>query len=37
MFNKKNDGCKKNPENSSATKVSEHIASVFAMSTHLKT
>ena len=27
------DGCKNNPENSSATKVSEHIPSGFAMST----
>ena len=27
------DGCKNNPENSSATKVSKHIPSCFAMST----
>ena len=27
------DGCKSNPENSSATKVSEHIPSSFSMST----
>ena len=27
------DGCKNNPENSSATKVSEHISSCFSMST----
>ena len=36
MFNKKNDGCKKNPENSSTTKVGEHVPSVCAMLTHLK-
>ena len=29
----KTDGCKSNPENSSTTKVSEHIPSVFLMST----
>ena len=27
------DGCKKNPENSSTVKVSEHISSSFSMST----
>ena len=26
------DGCKNNPENSSSTKISEHIASCFSMS-----
>ena len=30
---KKTDGCKNNPENSSATKVGEHITSGFAIST----
>ena len=30
---KKTDGCKNNPENSSATKVGEHIPSDFAIST----
>ena len=29
------DGCKNNPENSSATKLSEHIPSGFSMSTIL--
>ena len=29
----KNDGCKNNPKNSSATKVSKHIPSSFSMST----
>ena len=32
MFNRKIDGCKNNPENSSATKVCEHIPSGFSMS-----
>ena len=33
MYNEKFDGCKNNPENSSPTKVSEHIPSGFPMST----
>ena len=32
MFNKKTDGCKNNPENSSATKLSENIPSGFSVS-----
>ena len=32
MFNKKTDGCKNNPENSSTTKVSENIPSGFSVS-----
>ena len=32
MFNKKTDGCKNNPENSSTTKVSENIPSCFSVS-----
>ena len=32
MYNRKTDGCKNNPENLSATKVSEHIPSGFSMS-----
>ena len=32
----KTDGSKNNPENSSATKVSEHIPSGFSMSTNLR-
>ena len=35
MYNKKADGCKNNPDNSYATKVSEHILSGFSMSTLL--
>ena len=33
MSNRKIDGCKNNPKNSSTTKVSEDIPSVFLMST----
>ena len=33
MFNRKIDGCKNNPVNSSTAKVSEHIPSGFSMST----
>ena len=35
MYNKKIDGCKINPENSSTTKVKEHIPSGFSMPTIL--
>ena len=35
MFIEKIDGCQKNPENSSTTKVGEHIPSGFSMSTIL--
>ena len=33
MYNRKDYGCKNNPENSSTTKASEHIPSGFSMST----
>ena len=33
MFDKKTDGCKSNLENLSTTKVSEHVPSIFLMST----
>ena len=33
MQTEKIDGCKSNPENSSTTKVSEHVPSGFSMST----
>ena len=33
VYNRKIDGCKNNPENSSTTKGSEHVLSCFSMST----
>ena len=35
IYGKKTDGYKKNPENSSTTKVSEHIPSSFSMSKNI--